>query len=111
MAKVLRSNEHIAPYLSERLAYIRGLDPLGLQNNSEATFAMLLPGLNNVTRRLRYYSFYCCLLDQYSVHLSSTNPKDHEAFILNAELLLTLLLVQSNNEYIDYLDNKVVSIF
>ena len=101
MAKVLRSNEHIAPYLSERLAYIRGLDPLGLQNNSEATFAMLLPGLNNVTRRLRYYSFYCWLLDQYSVHIASTNPKEQEAFIRKAELLLALVMVQSNNEYSD----------
>lgn len=101
MAKVLRNNESIAPYLSERLAYIRGLDPLGLQNNSEATFAMLLPGLNNVTRRLRYYSFYCWLLDQYSVHIASTNPKEQEAFIRKAELLLALVMVQSNNEYSD----------
>lgn len=99
MSKVLRSNEHIAPYLSERLAYIRGLDPLGLQNNSEATFAMLLPGLNNVTGRLRYYSFYCWLLDQYSLRIGSTNPKDQEAFIRKAELLLALVMVQSGTEF------------
>jgi len=99
MSKVLRKNESIAPYLSERLTYIRGLDPLGLQNNSEATFAMLLPGLNNVTGRLRYYSFYCWLLDQYSVLIASTNPKEQEAFIRKAELLLALSMVHSNIEY------------
>ena len=29
--------------------FIRGLDPLGLQNTSDSTFSILLPGLNNVT--------------------------------------------------------------
>ena len=31
----------------------------------EATFQKLLHGLNNVTGRLRYYAFYCWLLDEY----------------------------------------------
>ena len=77
------------------MSFIRGLDPLGLQNNSEATFAMLLPGLNNVTGRLRYYSFYCWLLDLYSKMVKSTDPKKQEAFIRKGEYLLALITVNS----------------
>ncbi len=62
--KVIKPNESIAPFFSERMTFIRGLDPLGLQNTSDATFTLLLPGLNNVTGRIRYYSFYCWLPDQ-----------------------------------------------
>jgi len=53
---VLQSNEILVPFFSRPMTFVRGLDPLGLQNTSEATFAMLLPGLNNVTGRIRYYS-------------------------------------------------------
>ena len=56
--------------------FIRGLDPLGLQNTSDSTFSILLPGLNNVTGRIRYYSFYCWLLDEYSKRVGSTDPKE-----------------------------------
>ena len=88
--KVIRNNQSIVPFFGERLSFIRGLDPLGLQNTSDATFTMLLPGLNNVTGRIRYYSFYCWLLDEYSKQIGSTNPKKQQQFIRRAEYLIAL---------------------
>lgn len=88
--KVIRNNQSLVPFLGERLSFIRGLDPLGLQNTSDATFSMLLPGLNNVTGRIRYYSFYCWLLDAYSKQNGSTNPSDQQRFIRRAEYIIAL---------------------
>lgn len=88
---VLKNNGVAAPFFGTRTNFVRGLDPLGLQNTSEATFAHLLPGLNNVTGRIRYYSFYAWLLQQYARHIGSTNPKEQEQFIRRAELTLALL--------------------
>jgi hypothetical protein len=89
--KVIRNNQSLVPFFGERLSFIRGLDPLGLQNTSDSTFSMLLPGLNNVTGRLRYYSFYSWLLDEYSKQNGSTNPDDQKKFIRRAEYILALV--------------------
>ena len=88
--KVVKNNQSIVPFFSERMDFIRGLDPLGLQNTSDSTFSILLPGLNNVTGRIRYYSFYSWLLDQYSKNIGSTNPKDQRKFIRTAEYIIAL---------------------
>ena len=88
--KVIRNNQSLVPFFGERLSFIRGLDPLGLQNTSDATFSMLLPGLNNVTGRIRYYRFYCWLLDEYSKNNGSTNPEDQKRFIRRAEYIIAL---------------------
>lgn len=87
---VIKENESIVPFFGQRLSFIRGLDPLGLQNTSEVTFSRLLPGLNNVTGRIRYYSFYCWLLDTYSKTIGSTNPKKQKQFIRRAEYIIAL---------------------
>ncbi len=88
--KVIKTNESIVPFLGERLSFIRGLDPLGLQNTSDTTFSLLLPGLNNVTGRIRYYSFYCWVLDIYSKVNGSTNPEEQKKFIRRAEFIIAL---------------------
>lgn len=88
--KVIKSNQSILPFFGERMSFIRGLDPLGLQNTSDATFSLLLSGLNNVTGRIRYYSFYCWLLDQYSQRIGSTNPEHQRKFIRTAEYIIAL---------------------
>jgi len=83
-------------FFGERLSFVRGLDPLGLQNTSDSTFSILLPGLNNVTGRIRYYSFYSWLLDSYSKESGSTNPKDQRQFIRRAEFIVALI-----SQYVD----------
>lgn len=88
--KVIKGNQSILPFFGERMSFIRGLDPLGLQNTSDATFSLLLSGLNNVTGRIRYYSFYCWLLDQYSKRIGSTNPEHQRKFIRTAEYIIAL---------------------
>ena len=52
----------ILPEWTER-AEKRGLDPLGMQNLGVALYQRLMPGISNVTLRMRYYGFYCWLGD------------------------------------------------
>lgn len=80
------------------MTFVRGLDPLGLQNTSESTFAMLLPGLNNVTGRIRYYSFYCWLLNEYAKQNGSTDPSEQRKFIRRAELIVALVNRSTSEE-------------
>ena len=56
--KTFEEQKMFAPFLGEPLSHIVGQDPLGLLNTGGKTFDLLLPGLNNVTDRIRYYSFY-----------------------------------------------------
>ena len=97
--KVIRNNESLAPFFSERMSFIRGLDPMGMQNTSDATFSLLLPGLNNVTNRIRYYSFYCWLLDMYSKRNGSTDPEEQKKFIRRAEYTIALASYYLEDEY------------
>lgn len=96
---VLKNNQSLYPFFGDRFSYTRGLDPLGLQNNSEATFNLLLPGLNNVTGRLRYYSFYCWVLDQYSLLIGSLDDKIQRSFMRKAEFLVALIMSTNAEEY------------
>jgi hypothetical protein len=38
-----------------------GLDPLGMQNSSVNLYQTFLPGISNVTLRMRYYGLYAWL--------------------------------------------------
>jgi len=89
---VLKKNEARVPFLGEKLSYIRGLDPLGLQITSEATYSWLLPGITNLTNHIRYYGFYCWLLDVYERDGGSTDATEQYNFIRRAELMIALLI-------------------
>ena len=43
-----------------------GLDPLGVQNSSINLYQRFLPGISNVTLRIRYYGFYAWLARVYA---------------------------------------------
>ncbi len=88
--KVLDKNQYRIPFFGEKMRFIRGLDPLGLQLSSQRAYSYLLPGLNNVTGRIRYYSFYCWLLNEYSIRIGSTNPAEQKRFIRRAEYIIAL---------------------
>ena len=64
---------------------------MGYRNAPEDLFVTLLPGLNNVTARIRYYSFYCWLLDQFFTRYKSPTTTDYNRFIRYAEYLLAIL--------------------
>ena len=61
----MQTNSHKAPFFNKTANLKVGLNQLGLRNASEALFTSLLPGLNNVSNRIRYYSFYCWLINEF----------------------------------------------
>lgn len=93
MAKtyVIDNNEARAPFFGDKMSFITGLDPLGLQNPSVKAYSNLLPGLNNVTGQIRCYSFYCWLLNEYSLKIKTVDPREQRKFIRKAEYIIALI--------------------
>ncbi|MBK8698581.1 MAG: hypothetical protein IPN29_03185 [Saprospiraceae bacterium] len=89
---VLQKGNSIYPFWGENVNLITGLDPLGLQVTSEATYATMLPGLSNLTNRLRYYGFYCWLIDFYFKNEKKGNQTEQYRFIRRAELLIAIIM-------------------
>lgn len=82
-----------APFLSKHKDFAVGLNQLGMRNIGEQLFGALLPGLNNVSSRIRYYAFYCWLFNHYySVEEKETAHENiYRPFLRKAELLLALI--------------------
>lgn len=85
------TNKHIAPYWGSEPNLKHGLNQLGIRNVAEQLFSTLLPGLNNVSVRIRYYSFYCWIIHQFYVGKDYIIDKEFNPFIRRAELLLALI--------------------
>jgi len=94
--RVLDKNQARVPFLGDKMTFIHGLDPLGLQNPSVQMYSFLQPGLNNVTNRLRYYSFYCWLLSEYAKQIQSTSPEEQKRFVRRAEYIIALASIKAN---------------
>ena len=75
-----------------------GLDPLGMQNSSINLYQTFLPGISNVTLRMRYYGFYAWLCRTYAQRIRSTNPEDWKRFIRRAEALYALIAYKRGGE-------------
>lgn len=67
-----------------------GLDPLGMQNGSVNLYQRLLPGISNVTLRIRYYGFYAWLAAIYAKTSGSTDTREWQLTVRRAEALLAL---------------------
>jgi hypothetical protein len=76
-----------------------GLDPLGMQNTSVGLYQKLLPGISNVTLRIRYYGFYAWLSSIYADRIGDTNPKTWQRFIRRAEALYALVAQRHGSEH------------
>jgi hypothetical protein len=76
----------------------RGLDPLGIQNSGVVLYQALLPGISNVTLRIRYYGFYCWLSDAYAHHEGSTNLEDWRRWVRRGEALYALVSSAAGDE-------------
>jgi len=96
---ILKNNEYKTIVWGAKNNFITGLDPLGLQITSEATYAALLPGVTNLTNRIRYYGFYCWLLDFYAENIRDTNQQTQNNFIRKAELLMAILVKTQNPNF------------
>ena len=72
-----------------------GLDPLGMQNSSVSLYQTFLPGISNVTQRMRYYGLYAWLALRYAKTIGDTNPDSWKRRVRRAEALYAL--IASNN--------------
>ena len=97
------------PFWAKSGNFVRGRDPLGVQNSSISVYATLLPGMTNLTLRLRYYGMYLWLLDEY--HALPTNspfkqsPKAQYTFIRRAELITAFLMINNHPNELSVIGN------
>ncbi|MEO5322929.1 hypothetical protein PV773_06365 [Mesorhizobium sp. CC13] len=75
-----------------------GLDPLGMQNSSINLYQRLLPGISNVTLRIRYYGLYAWLASTYARRVGDTNPKTWQKFVRRAEAVYALAAQRRGDE-------------
>ncbi len=72
-----------------------GLDPLGMQTGSINIYQRLLPGVSNVTLRIRYYGL---LARTYAREIGNTDPIHWQRFVRRAEALYALIAQNKGNE-------------
>ena len=94
---MLKNNQYYSPFLGDYKSLSVGLNPLGIRTASEQLFTTLLPGLNVVTLRIRYYSFYCWLMRCFYSDRTEASRSDFQRHIRMSELLMALIHAQSSN--------------
>ncbi len=80
----------LLPQWTEPSGAAQGRNHLGMQSPSISLYAGLVPGITNVTLRVRYYSFYPWICDQYAQRVGETSVTSFRRFIRRAEALLAL---------------------
>ena len=102
-------NSYQEPFWAKSGNFVRGRDPLGVQNSSISVYATLLPGMTNLTLRLRYYGMYLWLLDEYHNLPSDSpfkqSPKAQYKFIRRAELITAFLMVNNHPKELSVIGN------
>ncbi|TBG15992.1 hypothetical protein [Rhizobium leguminosarum] len=69
----------------------RGLDPLGMQNPGVSLYQTLLPGISNVTLRIRYFAYFCWVSDAYARNGASNEFAAWRTWVRRAEALFALV--------------------
>jgi hypothetical protein len=82
----------------------QGLDPLGMQNTSITLYQQLLPGISNVTLRMRYWSFHTWLTAEYARAHHSADVDEWCRFLRRGEALYALI-AQHNTQDIGVAGN------
>ena len=80
----------LLPTWTKAGSWTLGRDPLGMQATSVRLYRSLVPGLTNVTNRLRYYSYYCWVVQHYEQVKHSGDEAKWRIFIRRAEALYAL---------------------
>lgn len=75
-----------------------GLDPLGMQTSSVSLYQTFLPGISNVTLRVRYYGLYAWLCRTYAKSIGDTNPKSWQRIVRRSEALYALIGQKAGDE-------------
>ncbi|CAA2158507.1 hypothetical protein MBRA_03778 [Methylobacterium brachiatum] len=86
-----------APEWTER-AEKRGLDPLGMQNAGVTLYQSLLPGISNVTLRMRYYGYYCWVSDSYARAGATDDFAAWRSWVRRSEALYALVSARATGE-------------
>lgn len=94
---MLKNDSTFAPFMSKNHSLSVGLNPLGMRTASEQLFTTLLPGMNVVTLRVRYYSFYCWILKCFYEERDNVTLADFRKHIRMSEFLMALIHANSNN--------------
>jgi hypothetical protein len=76
----------------------RGLDPLGMQTTSVSLYQQLVPGISNVTLRMRYYGLYAWLAQRYARDVGDTSVERWCLYLRRAEALYALVAVHAGGE-------------
>lgn len=102
------------PFWAKSGNFVRGRDPLGVQNSSISVYASLLPGMTNLTLRLRYYGTYLWLLDQYHQlpqdHFFREGPHGQYTFIRRAELIVAFVMATKYPQEQSVIGSQYVSL-
>jgi hypothetical protein len=91
----------IMPVWTQPPPLSNGRDHLGMQAPSIALYSTLIPQITNVTKRIRYYSFYPWLCDQYARNRGDTSTGAWQSFVRRAEALLALACCANANGWMD----------
>lgn len=83
--------EQAVPAWTE-LADKQGLDPLGMQNTSIALYQQLVPGISNVTLRMRVYALHTWLTAEYARAHHSPAVAEWCQFLRRGEALYALIV-------------------
>ena len=76
----------------------RGLDPLGMQAAGIVVYQDLLPGISNVTLRMRYYGLYAWLSDTYAARTGRTDSDTWRRWVRRTEALYALVAADAGTE-------------
>lgn len=106
---ILTEGQWQAPFWGAKTRYIGGLDMLGMQNTSISTYGVLVPGLTNLTRRIRYFGFYTWVLELYAKNKNEESVTEFFKFVRRAELLLAYMMVDQFPETLHVVGKKFAS--
>lgn len=69
-----------------------------MQNSSVRLYQALVPGISNVTQRMRYYGLYAWLSQVYAHTIGNTDPRAWQRFLRRGEALYALVATVRGNE-------------
>lgn len=84
---ILKNGLVLGPYWGKSIQASIGRDQLGIQSTSLATYSQLLPGLTNLTQRIRYYSFYAWLTESYATNEKNKSHLKFKQYVRRGEIL------------------------
>lgn len=92
-------NRNLLPSWTKNFRIVNGQDHLSLQSISINLYGKLLPGMTNLTQRIRYYSIYPWILSNYVQRVGNNNRKQWRDFLRRAEFLYALVGSSNKEEF------------